>query len=187
MSPTIDDPISKTSARVDGNQRLEVHAVSQPEAKNQALVGDSFSINTESISITGASALLYVKNNNVTKDMHVEFITMGLDNSATAIIECIQNPDNGTLISGGSAVAIKANQNFGSPNTFPDVEALQGVDGSTITDGSNISYAFSSGRRTSFGASWVLPKGSRAAFRVTPTGATDAYISMVGYLEAPES
>ena len=191
MSITIKDGRTANTMRVREDGRATTHAVIQAEAKAQSVAGDSFSINTKLVSITGDTALLYIKNNDA-KDLHVDFAIMFIGANGThtgeTALECTRNPTGGTLISGGTAAAIKANQNFGHSQTFSTIDALTGADLATVTGGEDISFVGASAglNRTPVGTSWVLPTGSSAAFKILPnltSGAVNAYVAVVGYLE----
>ena len=57
---------SSRKAEINGNNRLLTQAISETEFDNATSNGNAFNINTEFLTITGATEipLLYIKNNN---------------------------------------------------------------------------------------------------------------------------
>jgi len=167
-------------AGVDKNHRIQALCVSLDAGQEGATNGDTYNVNTGTISLTSAneSALMYLKNNG-TKDVHVTTIGYLIGNSTGGSgdlnLDVIRNPTAGTLVSGASAVDVNINKNFGSTNTLT-VDAFKGAEGNTLTDGDVAYYSLqpNSGRAYLITTgTLVLPQGSSIGVNVTPqTGNT---------------
>ena len=193
------DPYTLRGSRVDSKGRVETHATSRTQAEAQSELGLAFVLNTKDVTISVESAILYMKNNNATLNMHATFLAMGVgvpsDSFAGAMtVEVLRNPDGGTILTTPTTTPIKANQNFGSSNVFPEIDAFVGASGETVTGGTDLSHftqaASPVGGRLSAGLTWVMPPGSTVGVIVTPnlsSGTVDVNVTIVGYLEEPNS
>ena len=166
-------------AEVDNKNRLRTLSVIETGGTTAALIGDLYNVNTETISLTSASAssILYIKNTNLSPwVVDRVFYNAGISTGGSGdfLAEVIANPTAGTLISAGTAIT-PHNLNFGSSKSL-DATALKGAEGSTITDGavrvSTIIPASGSRVLISFDAI-ILEAGSSLAIKITPqTGNT---------------
>ena len=158
-------------AKVNTRNELHTLAVQVTEETDAALAGRAYSISTDSVSITSATALLYLKNNE-DEDICVSTLRVALGSGSftgEATVDVIRNPTTGTLISNAVSVPVNVNENFASSKTLADSLAYAGVDGYTITDGDDAMIEFMGGDETlTISNPIVLPKGAALGVRVTP-------------------
>lgn len=173
-------------AKVDSKNRVAARSVTETGSTTAALVGDLYNINTETISLTssGASSLLYIKNTNLVPwvvDRIFYNAGVSTGGSGDFLAEVIANPTTGTLISAGTAIT-PHNLNFGSTKSLTAI-TLKGAEGSTITDGTvRVSTIIpASGTRVliSFDAI-ILEAGSSLAIKITPQTGNTAMNIQVG-------
>lgn len=177
---------ANTKAKVNLSQRLATSATSRSAAKQSVLLSDSFNIISGSVSLTSASesGVFYLKNNE-NRDLIIEFadIDLGPSTGASAgepIIKFIKNPTTGTLISNATAADINSNQNFSSSRVLT-VDAFKGVEGATVTDGTDHSLRFTrSDRESELVLDILLEKGDSLAVTILPeTGNTAMNVLVV--------
>ena len=168
-------------AKVDNHFRLYTDAVTQSTVEQAAQNGDSFNVNTGTISLTSDDerALIYLKNNG---DEDIVIATIGylLGNatggSGDLLATVLRNPTAGTIVSGATAVDIIANKNFGSSATL-EADAYKGSSSTTLTDGTVAYYSLLSAAGRSYAISTgdvVIPKGSSIGINFTPATGTTA-------------
>jgi len=165
---------ANTKAKVNLSQRLATSATSRSAAKQAVLLSDSFNIISGSVSLTsaGESGILYLKNNE-NRDLIIEFSTIDLGpstggNAGAPLIKFIRNPTTGTLISNATAADIVSNQNFSSSRTLT-ADTFKGVEGATVTDGTDHALRFTrSDREAELELDILLEKGDSVAVTVTP-------------------
>ena len=194
MTNVIKSGSSGDTAEVDTSNRLQTFATSQTNATSQALIGDSYNINTGTINLTSAnsSALLYLKNTDtVTWTVGRVFYNAEVSTGGSGgwLAEVAANPTAGTLISGGTAF-LPYNFNFGSAKQLTST-CLKGAEGSTATGGTQGAVSTiipASGTRVLIPFdSVVLEPGSSLAVIITPpTGNTsmDIQVGVNLYREA---
>ena len=161
-------------AKVNSRKQILAEAVSSTIVEDASANGNSYNVNTGTITLTSdsKSAILYLKNNG-DNDLTISQIGYLFCNSTNgagdASAEVIKNPKAGTLISTATVVDINQNKNFGSSSTIT-VDAYKGAEASTITDGdlSYLSLFKALGAYTINTGSIVLPKGSSIGINVTP-------------------
>lgn len=168
-------------AKVDENNRLSTFSVSETVTELAARSGNSYNVNTGTITLTSASesGLLYLKNNG---DNDLIIISIGYllgdstGGSGDIQAKVIFNPTGGTVISGATDVDININKNAGSSKVL-DVDAYKGEEGRTITGGSDAYYSLIAGDSRGYvisTGSLVFPKGSSLGIALTPqTGNTN--------------
>ena len=193
------DPYTLRGSRVDSKGRAETHATSRTQAEAQSELGLAFVLNTKDIQISGDSALMYIKNNSSTLNLHGTFLAMGVGVPSTSFagamtVEVQAQVDSGQIITDANTTAIKANQRIGHSNTFPDIDSFVGADGYTVVGGTPLSHftqpASAIGGRLSAGLTWIMPPGSRVCLIVLPNltdGTIDVNLTVVGYLDEPDS
>lgn len=166
---------SGNQVKVDGNKRLHVDSSSRSEDKQAALLGQSFNINTGTVTLTsgGESAVCYLKYTG-DKALVIKEI-LGIVGSTTggsgdAEMKLIKNPSTGTIISGATNVDTTQNRDFSSANLFDGV-SYKGAEGLTLTNGTD----FADTTRSSFGVPIafdasiiVLRKGNSIGVTFTP-------------------
>ena len=165
---------ANTKAKVNLSQRLTVAATNRTAAKQSVLLADSFNIISGSVNLTSAneSGILYIKNNE-NRDLVMEFAAVDLGPSTggdtiAPLIKFIRNPTTGTLISTATAADIVSNQNFSSSRTLT-ADTFKGVEGATVTDGTDHSLRFTrSDREANLELDILLEKGDAMAVTVTP-------------------
>jgi hypothetical protein len=164
-------------AKVNENNRLHTHAVTDSAAYHATTEGDSYNINTGEITLTSEdeTAILYLKNNESSQDLHITAFAFGLGpstsgSSATGInkITIIRNPTTGNIVTGASGVDINSNRNYGSSKTLT-VDAYKGTVGSSFTNGTDhiVFYQTSNGRLFA-GIDEVLERGSSIGVKIRP-------------------
>jgi hypothetical protein len=192
MVTILDGTGSGNEAAVDKNNRLQVLAISEGYSIEAAIQGENYNLNTGSISLTSSnkSAVFYLKNNE-DKAFIIEdiIVILGASTGGTGdlVVDVVRNPSTGTIISNAVDVDIVANRNFGS-NRPLTADSYKGVEGDTITDGSD----FADTTRSSAGTVIhfdsdviILPKGSSIGINITPQASNTSMnvkIAIVGYL-----
>jgi hypothetical protein len=162
------------NAKVNKRNQILAETVSSTIVEDASSNGNSYNINTGTITLTSdsKSAVLYLKNNGA-NDIVIAQIGYLFGNSAggsgDASAEVIKNPTTGTLISSASDVAINTNKNFGSSNTIT-VDAYKGSEGDAITDGEVAYYSLfkAIGGYTINTGSIVIPKGTSIGVNIIP-------------------
>lgn len=177
------------TAKVDDLNRLHTHAFTVPLPTFASTRGDAFNISTGLINLTNASesGLLYIKNNE-SDDISIiaEFVNIGtsLDSccavvSLTGVVRFHLNSTTGTLISGG-ACACRNNRKIGDATTLT-ADIKKGVQGSTITNGSEIPIPTSPSTRNVIGSEWIIPKGASFAVSYQPPTGNVSVCVQVGF------
>lgn len=176
MAETIIDGTGNgKKVRVDSRNRLHTHSVSETVGESASGNGDTYNINTGTISLTTAneSALLYLKNNG---DFPLRITTIGflIGNSTAGTgdlnLSVDKNSIAGTIISGASVVDINQNKNVTSSKSLT-VDVFKGAEGNTATGGaetfktllsdSAVTYTIMTGDIT-------IPKGGSITVFATP-------------------
>lgn len=136
---TIKSGDSGNVASVDDKKRLATFAVTEPEAVNSSLQGETYFIGTGIINLStaGESHIMYVKNTD-TVDWVVEGVLLAFGKSTGATgLDFLANftvgGTQGTLISAGSDISV-LNMNIGNAKQLTG-EFKEGVEGSTVTNG----------------------------------------------------
>lgn len=177
---------SGNTAKVDDKNRIQAFSTSQTEATSRALEGNSYNINTGTITLTSAntSALMYLENTD-TVDWTVARVFYNAEASTGGtggwLAEVAANPTDGTLLSGGTAFE-PVNFNFGSVKTLT-ATCLKGAEGLTATGGTQGAVSTivpASGTRVLIPFdSVILTPGSSMAILITPpTGNTSMDIQV---------
>jgi len=172
------------SARVDANKRISALAVSQALSQAAAQEGDTYNLNTGTISLTTAlkSAVAYFENQS-TKILVIPTIGFLLGNSTGGAgdlnLEVILNPRSGTIVTNAVPVDIFKNKNAGSSKTFTilELKRFKGVEGDTITDGTPWFATLLPGAarlHTINTGDIVLPPGGSLGINITPQAANTA-------------
>jgi hypothetical protein len=188
----IRDASTGTSARVDENNNLHVFAVTESEVENANAKGCALNINTGLIALTGTgdSAIVYFKN-----DESVDYVITGLVvgvgiRSATTtdypLVTIVKDPTAGTIISNATAVDMKSNSNFGSSNAFASTTlAYKGVDGATLTDGSDHAIVMIGEGRTFISIPIELARGHAMGVNIdlNTSGGANVYCAIIGYIK----
>lgn len=176
MSEVIEDGTGRGfKAKVDSNKRLHVDSSGRSQDQQAALLGDSYNVNTGTITLTSAneSGIFYLKytgdNPLVIKEI-LAIIGSTTNGTGDGEIVILKNPTTGTVISDATVVETASNRDFSSANTL---EALvyKGAEAKTLTNGD----VFASSTRSSFGAVvafdasiMVLRKGNSIGVKYTP-------------------
>jgi len=182
-------------AGVNSSNQLLTRSITQSEQVEANLTGDAYNINTGIVSLTDAAdtPLLYLKNNELTKDLIIEAVAIGMfastAGSATADVYAtfIRNPTVGTIItSTPTDVPINSNRNYTSTNTLV-ADAYVGATGDTMTDGDDhIIVRLSTSSRSYIGINEILPKGASFGVKIKPptsNTAMSAYVAVICYLK----
>jgi hypothetical protein len=194
MAEQIIDGTGKGSRlKVNQNNMATVFSVSETENQQATREGNSYNINTGIIGLTSTteSGVLYFTNDespvNGESSFIVDELEIGIDNLGTqagaCIITVVRNP---TAVSFSTAVDINQNRNFGSSNTLSATSfAYKGLEGGTVTGGSNIDILFqNAGTRERHLVDMEIPKGSSIAVKIdtqTTAGTTSVYCKIIGH------
>lgn len=176
-----------SKAKVDLNNRLRTHAVTEAESLHAAETGNAYNINTGLISVTGDSTLFYYKNTG-TRDFVVEAIAIGsfegLTHTDDPYITLVRNPTGGDLISDATAVAMNQNRNFGSTKTTSG-NFYKGKVGGTLTGGDDIAILqVTPGGRSFYTINFILQNGSSIGIKLTAnvsSGSANYYCAIIGF------
>jgi hypothetical protein len=177
----IDGTGTGNRAKIDKHKRLHVDAITFGRSEQEVELGNGYSVNTGTFSLTSAnkSACLYLKNDE-DFDLVLTIMVYILGNSnanGDCTIDVLKNPTTGTLIDGAVAAEMAGvNRNFGSSFSLKDTTLVyKGAEGNTFTNGTKVisSIVQTPSRTPIIIGDIVLPKGSSIGFDVTPpTGNT---------------
>jgi hypothetical protein len=176
----IDGTGTGKKAKVDSQNRLHTHSVTEGLVEHASSNGNSYNINTGTITLTSAneSGLLYLKNNS-DSDIHIASIGYLMGNSTGGTgdinITVLRNPSLGTVVSDEVLVSINENKNVGSSKELT-ADIYKGGEGKTITDGTPLYYSLVAGSARGYviaTGTIVVPKGGAIGVQLTPqTGNT---------------
>jgi len=182
-------------AKVNSDNQLLIKSVNESEAIAANQAGDAYNLNTGIVSLTNAvdTPLIYVKNNELTKNLVIEAVIIGLFNStggsATADVYAtiVRNPTTGTIISSTPTdIPINSNRNYTSSNTLV-ADTYVGATGDTMTDGDDhILVRVSAASRSFISINEILPKGASVGVKIKPptsNTAMSAYVAIVCYIQ----
>jgi len=162
-------------AAVTNNNRLQTTGIDLNLTEAATESGDTYNLNSSetTLSTTGESAILYLKNLEETNLIVTSIVVNIMDYAGTAgqpILTIYRNPTAGTLVSTASACT-EQNRNYGSNKTLT-MECYQGSEGKTLTgqDKTIPVYLPSTAALTlvSFDTVVVLPKGASIGLSWTP-------------------
>jgi hypothetical protein len=181
-----------TEAKVGSDFRLWTNAVTRPDGEQALIDGNAYNINTNPVSLSGTTGMLYIKNNE-DKNLTIKAIAVGMGASATynttgaVTVTVIKNPTTGTLISGATTVPITQNRNFGSSKTLV-ADQFVGANTETITDGSDVLVLYMANAQSRLFATidLTLQKGNSIGIEVNPnlaSGAALCYVAAICHLE----
>lgn len=162
-------------ALVDANHRLHTKAVTEPSQGESAIMGDSYNVNTGTITLTtdNESAIAYIENTGNTS-IHIESVGYLIGNSTGGtgdlLVKLLRNPTTGDIVTDATPVDVNVNKNFSSQKTL-NVKAFKGDEGKSFDDGvdayfsllpkSGNPYLINTGKI-------VLDKGASIGVVVTP-------------------
>lgn len=159
-------------AKVTSTHRLYVNGVTEDIASHHTFLGESYNINTGTITLSSAnkSAVLYIKNNESEPLVINSFIYLlgNSDSTGDTLVNIERNPTGGTIVSGASSVT-PINRDFGSNNSLT-VDSYKGAEANTLTGGTVAigSIFASSGRYVVTVGAVILRKGNTLGVTVTP-------------------
>jgi len=171
----IDSTGKEYGVKVDSENRAHVDAVSKDTSINAALNGESYNINSGSITLTtgNESGVIYLKNNEekhlVIKEIIV-IVGSSTGGSGEGEVKIVKNPSTGTLITAATNASIVENRNFSSSREL-EASVYRGIEGATVTNGDTFATTTRSAFPTviTFDASAiVLAKGNSIAVNFTP-------------------
>ena len=180
-------------AHVDQNNQVHTFTVDKSIIQDATSKGNAYNVNSGIIELTTATAsgILYLKNDespvNGESAIVLDAIVIGIDDEGTTAgmtdITVVKNPTTGTLISGALVNLVKTeNRNFGSSNSLDSI-IYNGVEGATITDGSDFAYFKQQpGSRAYYTVDVELPKGSSIAVKMdtdTTGNSTWVYVAFI--------
>lgn len=177
--------VQKNGLLVNATGELLTNSVTRAESSEASRAGNHYNINTGDITLTNAnkSAVFYLKNNE-SRDLVVTVTTYLIGNSTGGtgdlVVDIIQNPTAGTIVSTATDVEMVANKNFGNTQTL-DAAIYKGAQGATMTTGTK---AYSS-RLKQTGAYAIstgdieLPKGASLGIDITPPTSNTSMVLQV--------
>lgn len=176
------------TAKVNANFKLTTFATSQPEETTAALNGDTFTINTEDITLTSANetGVLHVKNiDTVPWILTRLFFNVGASTAGTGFwrLKVIKNATAGTLISGGTSITPE-NLNFGNAKTLTSI-SLKGAEGDTVTDGIAVINSIipsDSARVLISNNPLIIEPGSTISITITPPSGNTSFLTQSGFV-----
>jgi len=179
-------------ARVDSTNRLHTRSISEPEEVHVSALGDTYNINTGSISFSAAGTMLYIKNNEDVV-LVVKTIVVGLGAgtlSDSAVITISKNPTGGDLISDATAVSMNQNRNIGSSKTL-SATVYKGKSAGTLTGQTDIGIIYATASsRAAVELNISIQKGGVFCVELDPnlsSGSINAYCAAICYLKDPNS
>jgi hypothetical protein len=189
----VDGKGTRNGMRVDPNGQAHVFAVTEKEIAQATTVGNGFNINSGNITISGDSALLYLKNDEDTP-ITVDSLAVGIGTpqggsfTDTPEVYLVINPTSGTIVSGAADADMVVNRNGGSNKTFkPSTLVYKGADGNTITNGEDFALFYQgSGRLFADIGGVEIPRGSSLALRIVlplSAGTVKVYAAYICYLK----
>jgi hypothetical protein len=121
------------AAKVNGDNRLYVDAITTTIQADANEKGNAYNLNTGVINLSSGSetAVMYLKNTDPTKLLHITAFAVGLGPSTGGVsteipkITIIRNPTAGSILSTPTNIDINSNRNYGSSNTLT-VDAYKG-------------------------------------------------------------
>ncbi len=171
----IEDGATGKTARVNLDNSLAVHSVTISEAEHATDLGQSYNINSGTVTLTsaGVSGVLYFKNNeNI--NVHIDTIVVLLGNTTGGVttdsteIKVLSNPTTGTVISGATDADIVQNRNIGASSALA-ADVYKGAEGLTFTDGEElVASLLSPGSRAPFVLDITVPKGKAVGVTIEP-------------------
>ena len=177
-----------SSVAVDSLNRLKAFAVVETEALFAVEAGDAYNVNTGTISLSGDTAVFYIKNNE-DKILVIQAIVVGLGPGTITDIPTlflVRNPTTGTLISTATAVDMNENRDFGASKTLT-ADTYKGATGATMTNGDDIAQIFQTANSRVFANfDFELQKGNSMGLRIEPSltsGTISAYVAIICYLK----
>jgi hypothetical protein len=189
----IDGRGSREGMRVDPNGQAHVFAVTEAEIAQATTVGNGYNINTGNITISGDSALLYLKNDEVDA-LTIDSIAVGIGTpqggSLTDLAEVylVMNPTGGDIVTGAVSADQIVNRNGGSNNTFRESTLIyKGADGDTITGGQDFALFYQGAGRLFASIGGVeIPRGSSLGIRIVlplSAGSVKVYAAYIAYIK----
>lgn len=180
-------------AIVDSTGSLLTRAKTVTEGQEAAENGEAYSINTGEINLTtaGESVLLYYKHFE-SKPIFIQSIILGVEDNGTDSnsymrFKIYKNPTTGTIISTATSGDILANRNFSAVNALDLSTFYKGFEGATVTNGSDLAFAYVGYGRTVVPIDLVLSQGNSVAVSLDPQANTAAslncYVVMIAYLQ----
>lgn len=191
---TIDDPVAKTSMKVDGNQNGHVFAVTESQFTDAALHDRAFNINSGLVTgLTGSSghSMLYFKNDeppaNGDSRIVVDAIALWSGTRSATVTDdpvwtILRNPDGGDIISDATAVGVNSNSYFGGNSNLASTSlAYKGKNGGTITATEGDHAIIAGTGRIFASVPMVLAKGQAVGISVdiNTSGSCQAYAALI--------
>ena len=179
-------------AKVDQDNRLHTHAITETANEEASGNGDAYNVNTGTITLTTANetTCLYFKNNQAAA-IHVTTIGFLIGNSTGGSgdmdLRIDKGSNGGTIISNESVVSVLQNKNVNSSKTI-DVTAYKGVEGDNCTGGTALYRTLLAGAARPYliaSGNVVIEAGGTICVKVTPqTGNTSMGIQIfLGIIE----
>ena len=162
-------------AKVDNLNRLHTHGTTRSEEEFGAIKGQTYNVNTSTISLTSAneSAVFYCKNTG-DEDIFISTIGYLLGNSTSGTgdvhLTVLRNPTAGTIVTNAVAAPVEINKNFGSSKSLA-ADTYKGVEGDTFTDGDVAYRSLLAGAARTYvinTGNIVLTRGTSIGIKITP-------------------
>ena len=182
----IQDAATGKTARVNSDNTLSVHSIAISEAEHATDLGQSYNINTGTVTLTsaGVSGVLYFKNNEDI-NVHIDHIIVLLGNTTggattdSTTIKVLSNPTTGTVISDETDADMIQNRNIGASSTLA-ANVYKGAEAKTFTDGEElVGSLLSPGTRAAFVLDITVPKGKAIGITIEPNDSNTSMKTMV--------
>lgn len=172
-------------AEVTDRNKLQTEAITVSEIHDAVDRGKAWNVGTSTLTLTGdgtSHGLLYVKNTGTMPlfiDLYVILTDASTGGSGNMLVEILENPTAGTLVSDQTALT-PTNMNFGDSDT-PIADIFSGGQGKTITgEDSVLRSQTTASNRLLLGILTKLPKSTSVALRLTtPTSNTSMNVEAV--------
>ena len=179
-----------SKVRVDRNNVMHVHSISEPVDIHAVDQGDAYNINTGNISFSAAGTLIYLKNNE-NQNLIITHVAVGVGTGSTSDMgEVIitKNDTAGDLITDATAVDMNENRLVGSSKVLT-ADVFKGKSGGTATGGADMALFYQGTDGRLFVAfDLLIEKGSSVSIVFDPklsSGSVKAYCAVICYLKDP--
>lgn len=173
---------SERAAKVNSDNRLHTNAITISDAGKSNIDGKLFIAGSLDVTLTTAneSAVFYLKNSGtetILTDIFTISVGTSTNGTGTSLNRLVRNPTAGTIVSNAVAMSV-VNSNFGSAKVLT-ADSFVGVEGDTMTGGTEFSRAELPTSFVVADLNIVLPPGASMGFLFTPpTGNTSQDISI---------
>jgi hypothetical protein len=181
--------------KIDSTGHLSTRSVTETEPLEAVELGYAWNLNTKNVSLSGSTAMLYLKNNNADPFI-IQTIVIGTGDAAGGTsdigeLTLYNNPTTGTIIDDANGISVAINRRVGNsidPTTNMLIYAPS-ASGKTITDGTESAFFYhgnAAAGRSGFPIDWELPQGTSVGLVYDPklsSGTVKCYVAVIGFLK----